>query len=268
MIDKNEDPENGERHIPGVLAADVGNSALHLAAVTGDQVSAVQVVRPGDGGRLGEALCQLWAALPAPREFVAASVNAAHLALLEQAARQAIGQDVLVVGRDLPLPIGTDLPDPSAIGMDRLCCAAAAFDRLGVACVVADFGTAITIDCVSDEGVFLGGAILPGLGMGAAALHEHTDQLPLVELEEPTWIFGKDTRQAMVGGLVLGARGALRDLVERYANHLNHWPTVIITGGDAHLICPDPRQDDLVQAVVPDLALRGVAAAYYHTLIK
>jgi pantothenate kinase type III len=67
---------------------------------------------------------------------------------------------------------------------------------------------------------------------------------------------------------VRGAHGALREFVETYATELGHWPTVILTGGDAGLICPDVAESDLVQAVVDDLVLRGVAAAYYRTLIK
>jgi type III pantothenate kinase len=136
-----------------------------------------------------------------------------------------------------------------------------------VACVVGNFGTAITIDCVSDEGVFLGGAILPGLSMGSAALHGGTGQLPPVELAAPDWVFGANTRQAIVGGLIYGARGALRELTEAYATKLGRWPIVIITGGDAALICPDPSGSELVQAIVPDLVLRGVAIAYYKTLV-
>jgi pantothenate kinase type III len=89
-----------------------------------------------------------------------------------------------------------------------------------------------------------------------------------VELVKPDWVFGQDTRQAIVGGLVFAARGALRELVEAYATALGHWPLVIITGGDAQLICPDVVQSQLVQAIVPDLVIRGVAAAYYRTLAE
>ena len=73
--------------------------------------------------------------------------------------------------------------------------------------------------------------------------------------------------EAIVGGLVYGARGALRQFVEHYAEQLGHWLLVIITGGDAALVCGDVRESDLVQARVDDLALRGVAIAYYRTLI-
>ena len=263
-----ENEDEIEDLIPSVLACDVGNSAIHFAHVKGDTVSPVQVVRVGALSSLGAALAELWATVPQPRKIAAASVNPTALKALEAAAQESLGEPVKVIGRDLPLPITTDLPHPEKIGVDRLCAAVAAYDRLGVACVVADFGTAITIDCVNDDGMFLGGAILPGLSTGASALSANTAQLPKVELENPDWVFGKDTRQAIVGGLVFGARGAFRYFVENYATELGHWPLVIVTGGDAKFVCPDVGHDELVQAIVPDLVLRGIAAAYYQTLVK
>ena len=114
----------------------------------------------------------------------------------------------------------------------------------------------------------MGGAILPGLQMGAQGLETQTSLLPKTKLENPTWVFGTNTHEAIVGGLVYGARGALRELTEAYATELSHWPVVIITGGDAKLICPDPNASGLVQARVDNLAVRGVSIAYYKTLLK
>jgi len=254
--------------IPNVLACDVGNSAIHFAHVKGDTVTPMQTMRMGELAELGSALKTLWEQVPKPRKIVACSVNAAGLKALEAAASETLAEQVVVIGRDLPLPIDTDLPQPGSIGVDRLCAAVAAFDRLGVACVVADMGTAITIDCVNDEGIFVGGAILPGLRMGMAALHANTSQLPEVELAEPKWVFGKSTQEAIVGGLIFGARGALRELVESYATELGHWPTLILTGGDATLVGHHMLEEGLVQAIVPDLVIRGVAMAYYRTFLK
>jgi type III pantothenate kinase len=254
--------------VPGVLTLDVGNTNVHFAHVSGDTVTPMQTVALAAPASLVDEIRKLWETMPAPKKVAASSVNPAGLAAVEEAVTKATGGVVLVVGRDLPLPIDTDLREPAKIGTDRLCAAVAAFDRLGVACVVADFGTAVTIDCVSAEGIFLGGAILPGAGLGAASLHRYTAQLPLVEPISPEWVYGKDTRQAIVGGLVVGLRGALRELVEAYATELGQWPVVILTGGDAKLICHDPNQSELVQAIVPDLVLRGVAMAYYRTLVK
>ncbi len=254
--------------MPSVLACDVGNTAIHFARVRSDEVQDVRTFRLGQLSALGPALAEAWEQVPPPRKIVAGSVNPAGLRALEAAAAESLHEDVLVVGRDLPLPLETDLADPDSVGVDRLCAAVAAFDRLGVPCVVADFGTAVTIYCVNGEGVFLGGAILPGLDLGAESLSAGAAQLPRVKPSPPDWVYGKDTRQAIIGGLVFGARGALRTLVEAYATELGQWPMVILTGGDAETVCPSPGETDLVQAVVDDLVLRGVAIAYYKTLLK
>ena len=253
--------------IPSVLACDVGNGAVHFAHVAGEDVSPLQVMRGGGPSDVAEALANLWQEMPAPKKLVACSVNTPAMKALEAAAKQSLHEPILLIGRDLPQPMEIDLADAGSVGADRLCCAAAAYDRLGVACAVADFGTATTIDCVNDRGVFSGGAILPGLAMGAEALHAHTALLPKVEPVEPDWVFGRDTRQAIIGGLIFGARGALRQIVESYATELGSWPLVIATGGDAELVCGKAGDSQLVQAVVPDLAVRGVAIAYYKTLL-
>ncbi|NLW86204.1 MAG: type III pantothenate kinase [Planctomycetes bacterium] len=256
------------KEVPHVLACDVGNSAVHFAHVHGDVVGEMQTIQIGRLGDLGSRLAALWDQIPAPRKVAAASVNAVGTKALEAAVLEHLQQDVLLVGRDLPLPMQVDVEAPDKVGADRVCAAVAAFDRLGVACVVADFGSAITVDCVNDEGVFLGGAIMPGLRMSIKALHEQTSMLPLVEPVNPDWVYGKNTSQAIAGGVVFGARGALKELIESYATELGHWPTVIATGGDATLVVGDVNESGLVQAIVPDLVLRGAAMAYYNTLAK
>jgi len=200
--------------VPNVLACDVGNTAIHIASLCGEEVSEMRHFRLGDLARLGEALQQLWNDVPTPKKLVRLQRESRGPEGLEAAASEAIQQDTLVVGRDLPLPLDTKLEHPESVGVDRLCAAVAAFDRLGVACVVADFGTAITIDCIDDEGVFLGGAILPGLGMSADRPPPAHRQLPRVELSAPRLGLRAPNEPSIVGGLVYGARGALRELVE------------------------------------------------------
>lgn len=124
---------------------------------------------------------------------------------------------------------------------------------------MASFGTAITVDCVSEEGHFLGGAILPGFDLSCQALHEGTAQLPRVSPTTPGAVFGKNTHDAIINGVAFGAAGALREIVERYATELREWPKLVITGGNAPLIA---ELVDFVDAVVPDLCLMGIALAY------
>lgn len=260
--------ENDIEKIPSVLACDCGNSAIKFAHVKGDSVCEVHNFRVGELAGLGDALAAVWGQMPAPKRIIACSVNPLALKALEAAASESLNEEILVVGRELELPLDTAVEEPAKLGTDRVCAAVAAFDRIGMACVVVDCGSAITIDCVDDKGVFRGGAILPGLTLSAKSLTDGTAQLPPVELENPTWVFGCNTTQAIVGGVVCGARGAVRYFIEAYATQLGSWPVVIATGGDAELIFGDTESGELVQAIVSDLTLRGVAMAYYRCMLK
>jgi len=187
-------------------------------------------------------------------------VNAPVCDHVKSAVQSVTGGRALVIGDVIPLPMATDLIDASTVGCDRVVSAAMAYERMNRAVVVADFGTAITIDCVGEEGVFLGGAILPGLAASAKAMHQTTAALPLItdpKLGEKPW--GRTTDEAISTGLLATATGALRDLVERYATELGVWPEVIATGGDAERIV---AHCDFIHAVVPDLLLMGIELAY------
>ena len=124
----------------------------------------------------------------------------------------------LLAAGDLPLEVRLERPD--MVGIDRLV-DAVAVNRLRDAdrpAVIVDVGTAITVDLVSADGAFLGGAILPGIQMSARALHEFTDLLPLVEVSEltaPPPALGTATEPAMQSGLFWGAVGAIRQLIEQ-----------------------------------------------------
>ncbi|MCP4590108.1 MAG: type III pantothenate kinase, partial [bacterium] len=185
------------------------------------------------------------------------------LGRVEESITEALGLRTLVIGRDLPLPLPVLVDEPEAVGSDRLCVAAGAYERARGTCTVIDFGTAVTVDLVDDTGAFQGGAILPGLGMQARALCEHTAALPTVPVAFPGKRVGKCTTEAIQSGICYGLAGAVRHLVEGYALELNQWPYVVATGGDAETMMD---ACDFIDAVVPDLCLRGVGLAYVKHL--
>ena len=247
------------RRFKSVLACDVGNSRISLGSVVDEKVIHRRDILIEQFDVLPDALEETFDKCEQPVIIAACSVQPEYFTLLESAVRERLNQPVLLIGRDLPPPMKTALAEPERVGTDRLCSAAMAYHRLGGACVVADFGTAITIDCVDDDGIFLGGAILPGLRMSIDVLASGTALLPRVNLEKPSWVIGKNTRQAIIAGVISAARGALRWLTEAYATELGHWPEVIVTGGDAELVIADLQ--DVVHAIVPDLCLMGIALA-------
>ncbi len=165
----------------------------------------------------------------------------------------------LIVGETIPLPIDVAVTDAKAIGVDRVCAAAAAYEKLQTGCTIVDFGTAVTVDLVDDEGTLRGGAILPGLKMQLRALHEHTAALPEVEPAMPELPYGRNTVEAMQTGVCRGLAGAVRALIEAYATSLNRWPQVVATGGDLSFIAP---HCDFLDTLAQDLTLRGIGLAY------
>lgn len=255
-------PAKNENSESGLVLIDIGNSRVGLARWSDGFRTAAQRVASNPIDAVVEAMRRQWDELPAGpgRIAVASSVNPPLLEALQAAAAAHGIAPFLVVSRDLKPPIEADLPNPERVGTDRLCIAAAAFQGFQCACVAADFGTALTVDLVADNGIFLGGTILPGMNLCAMALHEHTALLPLVSIEShENEILGKDTRSAIRNGVYAMMIGALREITERYAMQIGKWPPLVVTGGDAELIA---RHCDFVDRVVPDLCLDGLALAY------
>lgn len=192
---------------------------------------------------------------------IVASVNTPAADALERALRERSGLEVFRFGRDLRIPIRHALDDASTVGHDRLLCAIGAYSRAQQACVVIDAGTAITVNFVDGEGTFQGGVIAPGLSMMLRALHEQTHALPLLDTTPPDPArgpFGKDTDHAIRLGVRNAALGLVRHTVERFAEAYDAYPQIIATGGDAAVLFAG---DELVEHVVPDLQLLGLAEA-------
>src|SRR5437764_1406644 len=96
-----------------------------------------------------------------------------------------LGGRLIIVGPGIKTGMPINLDNPLELGADRLVNAVAAYARFGGACAVADFGTAITFDVVSENGEYLGGVIGPGVEISMSALAERTAKLPPIELGEP-----------------------------------------------------------------------------------
>ena len=246
---------------PPVLAISVGNTRIKLAAFGQDDPDETVFVAKDDLAGAVEAATRLYETIGAEPDasVVVASVNPPVSDALVAMLRDQLAAEVYSVPTDMPVPIGTCLAEGATPGVDRLLNAAAAYARLKQACIVVDAGTCITVDFVDGEGVFHGGAIAPGLRMQLKAMHEHTAALPALDFTVPEGsAWGADTREAMLRGVYHGARGLAWRLIERYAEQYGGFPLVIATGGDATALFSD---DELVNQIVPDLVLRGIALA-------
>ena len=132
------------------------------------------------------------------------------------------------------MPIQYD--NPQEVGADRIANAIAAFEKYGGPCIVVDFGTAINFDVVSEHGEYLGGALVPGIGISADALFSRAARLWRVEIRDPGKIIATNTAQSMQAGLFYGFTDLVDGIVTRMKAVLGEKTRVVATGGQAALI--------------------------------
>jgi type III pantothenate kinase len=226
---------------PSLWLADVGNTRIHAAVVRGGRLRSRGSVPTRRAARL-------------PR--VEGPAAACSVVPAAEAALRRRWPRVLFLGRDFPPAVAVRVPHPDGVGADRLANAAAAWARARRACVVVDAGSAVTFDVVSARGAFVGGAIAPGLGLAARALHEHCALLPRVRPGRAARAVGRTTVANIRSGLYWGMRGAIRETLEKIRRELGGRPRVFGTGGDAALV------RDLFDEYIPTLTLEGVALSY------
>jgi type III pantothenate kinase len=251
-----------------LIAIDIGNTNIGIGLFLKGEEQFVKTLSGEATAELAELLKSTWEMIPVAKSsregkrdgaVVASSVKPDWTRLVRNTAKQTIDENILLVGKDIPFPIELSINEPQTIGTDRILAASAAYAVVEHAVVVADFGTAVTIDLVDDRGVFCGGVILPGFEMSANALHNDTAQLPKVTVTKPEWPFGKTTVEAINAGLYYSAISSLQEIVRRYAETLGAWPQIVITGSGAKLIKDDC---DFVDNYVPNLVIKGIALAY------
>lgn len=235
-----------------LLVVDVGNTQTHFGAVHDSPSPGAGLepferwrfatVRGSTSDELGAALRNLLALRGLELDQIDASIVSSTVPELgpewAEMARRYLGHEMLVVGPGVRtgMPIRTD--SPRELGADRLVNAVAAYERYHGACIVVDFGTAITYDIVSAEGEYLGGIISPGMEISLEALWARAAKLPAVELAEPRSLIGKTTVDAVRSGIVYGFASQVDGIITRVRAELGSDVPAIATGGLAHHIVP------------------------------
>lgn len=145
--------------------------------------------------------------------------------------------------------------NPAEVGADRIVNGVAAFDKYGGPCIVVDFGTATTFDCVTAKGEYQGGVICPGIGISADALFSRTARLQRVDIRKPARIIGTTTVGSLQSGLYYGYLGLVDGVLERLLGEIGGDVKVIATGGLALLLGSGSKY---IQNVDEFLTLEGL----------
>ncbi|RMF60443.1 MAG: type III pantothenate kinase [Calditrichaeota bacterium] len=173
----------------------------------------------------------------------------------------------IVLDNPFVLPIRINVDSPRTVGVDRLLNAIAAnvVRPADKPMIIVDSGTATTVDVVSQDGAFEGGAILPGFQLGSRSLHLYTALLPRISNEElarrTPRPLGKNTRDALRSGLFWGQLGAVKELVQNLSRELPSTPVLVVTGGAGRLLVPQLGPEVLH---LPYLALQGLVIVGHH----
>lgn len=158
-----------------------------------------------------------------------------------------------------PLPVRLAVDEPTSVGADRILNTLAASCLYRVDTIAVDLGTATTFDCITGDGVFLGGVIAPGPRSALEGLSARASKLPFVELVPPDGVIGKRTEACLRAGGFYMIVDAIDGIVRRIRRE---WPRpdalVLATGGLAPVIAPHCETVDFVE---PYLTLYGLEIA-------
>jgi type III pantothenate kinase len=237
-----------------ILVIDVGNSGAKVGAVRGSDVAGPVRLPRVDGRALRDLAGPMLKGRPALLA-IAGSDPARIQGLGWEIGKLRLGT-VVTVGPDhagLPAPVGGV---PAGAGVDRRVQVLAATHLASTASAVISCGTALTVDVGDAQGALVGGAIAPGLGMGARALAEGTARLPRIPLEGEAGMPARDTGRAIRTGLLVGGAGAVERLLAD--GGVEETTPVYLTGQDAPHLAPHLRRPVRPH---PGLAILGVALA-------
>jgi type III pantothenate kinase len=240
-----------------LLAVDIGNTNL-TCGIFADNKLKRQFDLPSKTYKIGQ-LTKRLGGYPKLSACVICSVVPKLAGIIQRELKPLVSESTYILGKDLAVPIKNRYRFPKQVGPDRLVNAYAAAALYGSPLVVIDSGTAITFDAISREGAYLGGLIFPGIRICLETLNEKTALLPLVKLQEPAALIGRDTQNSILSGVVLGIAALTKELSARIKQSLGKDTGIIGTGGNIALI---KKYSGIKITINQNLTLLGIKLIY------
>lgn len=250
-----------------LLATDVGNTETTVGLFRGDgleshwRLTTTPHRTPDEwAAALTSYLTQAGRSTQEVRAAIVASVVPQVTQALCDGIERATTVRPVVVDARSPLPIRLDVDEPLTVGADRIVNTLAASHLFRRDTIVVDFGTATTFDCITADGRFLGGVIMPGIRTASDDLVRKAAKLPATELTPPARVIGRRTEDCIRAGVLLGTADAVDGIVRRIKAEWpdGQTPTAVATGGLAALVAPLTRE---IASVHPDLTITGLRLA-------
>lgn len=249
-----------------ILALDIGNTNVVLGCIADGKILFTERLATDSGKTELDYAISLKMVLEL-REIKVSEITGAIIgsvvppvtSLMREAIRKVTGQEALVVNVDMNIGLEVLMDNPSSVGTDLIVGAVAGINLYPVPLILIDMGTATTICVVNENKQYIGGMILPGIGVSMNSLTSRTAQLPRISLDPPKRLIGKNTVECMQSGALYGNASCIDGMVDRIQEELGQEATIVATGGLAKRIIPLCRHriklDD-------ELLLRGLWIIY------
>ncbi|MDH4183621.1 MAG: type III pantothenate kinase [Nitrospinota bacterium] len=252
-----------------LFVADIGNTHIVLGVYRGKQLMAhwrIHTRTPRTGDELAITVSQLFGLaglMTNSIKHVAVSCVAPQvLPDFIRFCHGLFGCQPMVVGPGVKTGVAVKVEEPREVGADRITNAAGALSLFSPPMIIVDFGTAITIDAITANCEYIGGAIVPGMYMSMMALAANTAKLPKVELLQPPSVIGANTVHAMQSGVFHGFVSLVDGIVKKMKPLLGPNVTVIATGGEAGLVA---GASETIEKVEENLTLEGLRVIHENT---
>jgi len=239
-----------------LLAIDIGNSATKFGVFDGERL----VKRFAAPTIRGKSAAEIWESISPEVDFrcnrvVISSVVVELIGAFVELSEDHLNRMPIVIDSDFDFGLEIAYDPPSSAGTDRLVAASAASAKYGKPCIVCSLGTATTVDAVTSDGRFIGGAIAPGINTLSEALFLKTSKLPRVGLARPASAIGGTTADCIASGIYFGYIGLVRELIARVRTELDGPAKVVATGGFLDLVVGDVGSIDIAD---DNLILEGL----------
>ena len=250
-----------------ILTVDIGNSNINFGVFEGDEVKYVARLatdRAKTEYEYATAIDSLMSISGIDKSSIEGAIISSVVPPLNLAMRDAIrllyGIDPILVGPGVKTGINIHCDNPASVGADIICACVATHFIYGSPSLIVDMGTATKMMVMNDKGAFIGVSIIPGVMVSLDALAHKTAQLPMVSLEAPKNVIGKNTSDCMRSGIVFGNASMIDGMIERIFEEVGSSLPVYATGGLSSIITPHCKH-----AIKYDqhLVLRGLNIIYH-----
>lgn len=252
-----------------LLVVDVGNTNIVFGVYKGEtlihdwRISSDKAKTSDEYGMLiTQILDNVNIKLATVKAIIISSVVPNLMYTLQNMVVKYFNREPIIVGVGVKTGINIRYDNPREVGADRIVNAVAVTQTYKGPCIIIDVGTAITFCVVDEHKNYIGGLILPGIGISAEALVTRTAKLPKVEIVRPEKVIGKTTVSSMQSGLYFGFSRMIDGVIGDICDEIQMEPkdvNIIATGGFSGLLLGESEYDVIINR---DLTLHGLRYIY------